>query len=233
MTTKADLQRLLEDPSPEGLPAAMRALDSSDRNLRVLALRVLRRIGGKGAVPGILRGLSDPKRRVRHVAARCSAAFGGHAEVAARLREIVEDETEKLKIRRDAVAALAQTPVEESEVGVLKELMQADKFRASVLLWLLQAELSEGVEELLREFVSGGSKQEAVMATRALCGYRIVNLGNIDTPRKRELVSDAEPAAGRVLYWVKREKLGESAWLSHRARPSEQLAGLRSSTVVR
>lgn len=40
------------------------------------------------------------------------------------------------------------------------------------LLWLAQVPITDQVKELLEAFVETGTREEAVMATRALCGYQ-------------------------------------------------------------
>jgi hypothetical protein len=132
--------------------------------------------------------------------------------VISRLQEMVEDESEKSRIRNQALQALAghfphqpEAPrVPEEAVRALEIMAKADKYRSSVLWSLLQMDLTEEVESLLRAFVKEGSRDEAVMATRALCGYRVVNIGALDEEQRKRVVENNERAAGRVFYWVKR-----------------------------
>ena len=77
---------------------------------------------------------------------------------------------------------------------------------AGILLGLLRLDLSDEVESLLKAFVIDGTKEEAVMATRALCGYRVISLSAFENDRaaQRQIKETCEPAAGRVFYWMKR-----------------------------
>jgi hypothetical protein len=71
----------------------------------------------------------------------------------------------------------------------------------------LQLELSDKVVALLKSFVKDGSKDEAVAATRALCGFKVINLGGIkDAKERRHVTSTCDLAFGQVFYWIKREK---------------------------
>ena len=67
----------------------------------------------------------------------------------------------------------------------------------------------------MREFVKGGTKEEAVMATRALCSYRVVRIDKFDSaPAIQDHVRQTcEVALGRAFYWMKR---GEYDALSNR-----------------
>ena len=73
---------------------------------------------------------------------------------------------------------------------------------------VLQLDLSPHVEELLREFVQNGTKDEAVMATKALCGYRVIHLGAFENnkPMLRYITNNCELAGGRMFYWMKRDE---------------------------
>jgi len=43
------------------------------------------------------------------------------------------------------------------------------------------------------------------MATKALCGYQVVNIGKF--ANANQITETCERAGGRVFYWVKREDL--------------------------
>jgi hypothetical protein len=62
---------------------------------------------------------------------------------------------------------------------------------------------------LLKEFVKNGTKAEAVMATRALCGYRVIhiNIFENDKAAERYVLQMCELAAGRMWYWITRADL--------------------------
>lgn len=208
----------LGNPSTEEIVnSASALLTNQDRNLRVLAVRVLSQYPTKEACEGLLQALSDPERRVRAIAAKCSKRFLHEPRIADRLRAMVCDDSEKRKIRSHAFEAL-NSPGEKLEFGDLPEsavtsikaLMQSDGHRWPVLVGLLQMELNDGVEELLQAFVKEGSREEAIMATRGLCGYRIVNIGKVqDQELKSRICAECDIAVGRVFYWVSREVMEE------------------------
>jgi hypothetical protein len=200
------------DPdSPEQLrlssvdPAEVAAhLGSEDRNVRVAALRVLGFGHGPAAVEGILRGLDDPVKRVREVAAKSAPRFISDPRVVARLQKAVaEGETGSA---RPAFQVLAGTHVStygltqfEPITEALAGLARLPRYRQQVLAALVRsAELTEATTALLRDYVTSGSKAEAVAATRRLCGFRVV---------RKELLSEeqlrvAERAWGDVWFWV-------------------------------
>ena len=65
--------------------------------------------------------------------------------------------------------------------------------------------LSDEMRDVLRYVVETGSKDEAVAATRALCGFRVINLGGITRADERKRITQTcERAWGRVFYWVPR-----------------------------
>lgn len=68
-------------------------------------------------------------------------------------------------------------------------------------------ETDDNVEGLLRDYVRDGPKEDAVMATRALCGYRVIHLGAFEGAPyiQSQIRQTCEVAAGRVYYWVKRD----------------------------
>jgi hypothetical protein len=71
----------------------------------------------------------------------------------------------------------------------------------------VRLDLTDHVKELLEAFVEDGSKAEAIMATRALCGYRVINIGQFDGNEvvQRTISQTCEIAAGRVFYWITRD----------------------------
>ena len=58
----------------------------------------------------------------------------------------------------------------------------------------------------LRYVIETGTKEEAVAATRALCGFKVVNLGAVPPAERRRVARTHELAQGRVFYWVPRTK---------------------------
>lgn len=196
----------LGDPSPEQLGRdAVVFLDDADRNVRVKALRVLAWCDGEAAVQGVLRGLDDPMKRVREVAAKCSARFVDDPRVADRLRLAVErGETGSARTAVSVLAGVFHSPFGLSSTGVhpdaVRRLLAIDAQRGQALAALLRARtLTDDVAELLREVVRTGTKDEAVAATRRLCGFRVAHHGELDADTRR----GADQAWGAVWFWVR------------------------------
>jgi hypothetical protein len=213
--SERDVLEQLGNPSQDEIvESALAGLASDDRNVRVLMLRVLSGQSGFRAMRGIVAGLNDPKRRVREVAIKSSTNFHDYPEVTERLRAMAADEHETRRIRLFALISLAGgvgplvSDLTAGDVRALESLAKLDAYRSTVLFGLLRLDLTETVEDLLREFVKTGTKDEAVMATRALCGYRVVNLGHFETGSavQKYVIETCEIAAGRVWYWVKRDQ---------------------------
>jgi hypothetical protein len=190
-------------PAAEVLPH----LDSDDRNVRVAALRVLAFSEEPAAADGILRGLDDPMKRVREVAAKSSVRFVTDERVVARLRQAVEDdETGSARPAMQILSGLYSAPFGLMSLGPIADALAAlmdTKHRNQVLVSLLRARtLSDETIALLRDFVTTGTKEEAVFATRRLDGFRV---------ERTELISDAaarataERAWGSLWFWVKAE----------------------------
>lgn len=199
----------------EIITTALEGLKSEDRNVRVLMLRVLKGQSGEQAMQGILIGLGDTKRRVKEVALKSYQPFLHYPEITARLEEMVADEGEHKKIRAAALHTLTGHGVgtlldvlPKVAADALESLAQNEQFREKILFNLLMLDLSEHVETLLKEFVKNGSKAEAVMATRALCGYRVVHIDAFahDKKMQKQIMHNGELAAGRVFYWIKRSE---------------------------
>jgi hypothetical protein len=211
--TEHDILGQIGNPSPtEIIDTALAGLASDDRNLRVLMLRVLKGQSGPRAMQGILAGLNDPKRRVREVAIKSSADFHSYPEITDRLKAMVADEHETRRIRNFALNSLAGAgsllnDLTATDVRALESLAKIDAYRAEILFGLLKLDLTAPVEDLLHTFVANGAPHEAVMATRALCGFRVVNLGQFEpySAVQKYIVDTCEVASGRVWYWVKRE----------------------------
>lgn len=207
----------LGDPSPEALAErALEGLADPDRNARVQMVRLLAIASGPLAVEGILRALSDPARRVRRLAARDCARHAGDPRVRARLLELVDDTDEIPRIRSAAffalstarlLAGLASAP--DDARHLFSELPELDRTRRAALDLLVSLDpLSDTAREALKGVVETGSREEAVLATRALSGFKVVNLGAIADPaERRRIAQTCEPARerGRVFFWVPRE----------------------------
>ena len=188
---------------------AFAELGSPDRNMRIRALRRLAQKPDPESAVGILTGLGDPKRRVRNLAVKLCPNFFFSPEIVAKVKELSENPSEKKKIRAAALMALVNAPGTARQVNhaidAVNELLTSSGLRPAILLGLLQRDLNPSVKELLQTFVKDGSKEEAVAATRALCGYRVVNLGSLpDEETRAQIRSTCELAAGSVFYWVPR-----------------------------
>lgn len=195
---------------------AKEAIKSPDRNVRVRALRAVFAEAKPEGAEVILVGLNDEKRRVKDVALKSCKPFLGDARVVERIRAMVQDGTEYHRIRTKALFALAggfpkinqAGELPEPAINALKSLAATGKYRRAVLSRLVRVDLTPEVEALLLEYVRSGDKEEAVAATRALCGYRLVNWGSA-TPA--ELAAAGGVHAGGVDYWIRRDaKVGPS-----------------------
>ena len=196
---------------------ALEAIKSEDRNVRVRALRAVFADATPEGADVILAGLGDGKRRVREVALKSSKPFLGDRRIVERISALIVDESETQRVRRAAMQALGggfpqvnnAGEVPEPAVAALKSLAAVDRFRGAVLRRLVRMDLTPAVEALLQEFVRSGSKDEAVAATRALCGYRLVNWGD---PKPDELAAAGAVHAGGVDYWIRRDYATGPNW---------------------
>jgi HEAT repeat protein len=214
--SEKEVFELVGNPTPdEIIETALAGLKSEDRNVRVLMLRVLKWQTGEKAMRGILAGLGDKVRRVRVVAIKASGNYHQFPEITNRLREIVTDEQEKRKIRGEALGSLAGAGGSVVEVvedltktaaEALEILGRTEKYRSDILFGLLRLDLTAHVEELLKEFITNGTKAEAIMATRALCGYRVIHIDMFENNKaiQRHVKQSCELAAGRMFYWITR-----------------------------
>jgi HEAT repeat protein len=196
----------LGHPSPSDLAEAAAAhLGDADRNVRVAAVRVLALSEGPAAVEAILRALDDPMKRVRSVAAKSCAPFVSDRRIVERLKQAVERDE-----RGSAAPALAvlcgayRTPYGLAAVEPVPEVLEAlvalPRYRRQVLVSLLGARtLSEEAERVLRDFVADGNKEEAVLATRRLCGLRLEHHARLSPEERRR----ADRAWGDVWFWVR------------------------------
>jgi hypothetical protein len=189
---------------------ALEAIKSPDRNIRVQALRAAFSAAKPEGADVILAGLGDGKRRVKEVALKSSKPFLSDARIVERITAMVQDETEYHRIRDKALLALgggfpnvnAAGQLPKAAIDALRSLAAVDKYRGDVLNRLVRMDLTLEVEALLKEFVRSGNKEEAVAATRALCGYRLVNWG---TAKPAELAAAGAVHAGGVHYWIRRD----------------------------
>jgi HEAT repeat protein len=217
ITEAAVLEQLGQPTHAEIIETALAGMQSADRNVRVLMLRVLVGQSGAQAMQGILAGLNDPKRRVRSVAIKSSVNYLDFPEITNRLQAMVLDENEKRQIRGQALSVLAghnlgmPGSLTDSMAETLETLTQVERYRWQILFGLVRLDLTDRVEELLKAFVEDGSKAEAIMATRALCGYRIINIGQFDGDEaaQRAIIQTCEIASGRVFYWITRDQYNQ------------------------
>ena len=214
---KAEVEKLLDGPSIVAASGASKAMSSDDRNVRVAALRVVKSIAGRDdfdaasqaeAAEVILKGLQDPKRRVRWNAAKCAGLFLSYPQVVEGLQAITENEQEKRKIRFTALFVLSDSrDLPAPAMDALRDMAEIPKHRATMLLILLRADLTEPVEEMLREFVRGGTREEAVLATRALCGYKVAHIQSLDEEARKALTPEdrAMSSTSNTWWWVRRD----------------------------
>lgn len=193
------LGSLGDPPAAALLSAARDGTANADRNVRVAMLRVLRGIPELHAHPEtrdiVIAALGDPKRRVREVAVRVAGSFVDDANVADAVRSVVENERETSRIRGIAFFVLSvpragSSPSTEIATSALAALSASNGYRKRVLRRLCYVpDPDEAVVGLLRDYVAVGTKDEAVDATRALCGYRLARLDDFDNAAARQWVS--------------------------------------------
>ena len=209
----------LGDPSQEAIvDAAVKAMSHADRNIRVLALRVLAHQRGEAAMRGLLAGLHDEKRRVCAVAIQASAHYLEYEEVAARLEAMARDAGLKGKLRRRALSVLAgdegraRGDLTPAVSEVLNRLMEESEYRFAIVFGLVRLGSGRRVKALLEEFARSSDDGERRMAERALGGERVIHIGNYeaDEDRQRWIMENCELAHGRMYYWARREDVAIS-----------------------
>ena len=203
---ETELGALGADPS-DLATAALCGLDDDDRNVRVRAVWALSVIPGAEATAGVLRALGDPARRVREVALKAVRPHHGSADVVAAVRALADDETETGRLRRNAFFVLASSVVRDELPDVaeetLRSFMESARFRMPMLLRLCTStNPSPTARAILREFVRSGSKEEAVMATRALCGHRLMRVDGFLPAEVRQRVREQYDPAPDVYHGV-------------------------------
>ena len=214
LTEYNKIRKELNNPPKEDIIAsAIDGMKNTDRNVRIVMLRILEKEKTDAAIKGILLGLNDEKRRVREIAVKISRFFLNRKEVVDKLKEIIEDTNEKRKIRNIAFCILTGDRIYGEHAGelpksiivYLKELSKLDEYKSKIFYELLHLDLLDDVKELLKDYVKNGTKEQAVMATKALCGYKVVHHGMIkDLKEKETIVKKENLAYGQVYYWVKR-----------------------------
>lgn len=187
---------------------ARAGLDSDDRNVRVAMLRVLAMFDGDEATGGILRGLEDPVRRVREVAIKAARPRHlGSPRVIEKLQRLAEDESETDRIRRNAFFVLSSRSARDALPEVTREavgsLLGSSRFRAPLLVRLCSSlDQTEETRHLLREFVRTGTKDEAVMATRALCGQMLLRTDIVPETERRRVRTQYDRGQDDLHRWV-------------------------------
>ena len=200
--------------SDELVSAALPGLDSGDRNVRVRALWVLSTIADdERATAGVLRGLRDPERRVREVALKSVRPHHvGSPEVWSAVQAMTDDERETNRLRRQAFWVLSSSVARHSVPDVAEEtfrsMMASERLRMALLVRLCWAgSHTEASRAVLRSFVEDGTKEEAVMATRALCGHRLMRVdGWLPSEQRQRVRETYDPApdvyGGVSLCWI-------------------------------
>jgi hypothetical protein len=177
---KEELRELAETDLDAAFQESLTAIQSSDRNLRVLALRIVGRSGRSEGAAAVIAGLGDPKKRVRRAAFQAAGRYLDHPEVADRLLKAWREDPRApwALVGRMPQPEGGLTPgVREVMKTVLGSLTESERYRSSLLTHLLRMDMNSTVEQLLSEYVQSGTKEEAVAATRALCGYRLSEAG--------------------------------------------------------
>jgi hypothetical protein len=72
----------------------------------------------------------------------------------------------------------------------------------NVLTALLRAPLTDSVRDLLQQIVESGTREEAVLATRRLCGLRVVRLEPLAPALQAKIKQTCERAYGQVWWWA-------------------------------
>ncbi len=211
--TSAETLRQIGNPSDQAIVAfAVNQMSQSDRNLRVLALRVLAHQRGEAAMRGVLAGLLDETRRVCASAIQACPNFLDNEAIVARLEDITRDGNVKRKLRRRALSMLAgdegrlrgdlTLPV----AATLRRLMAKPDWRYPILFGLVQLELTPAVKSILEDFARSNDEAERAMARRALAGERVVHIDRFanDDVKRRRIMASCDIAQGRMYYWLPR-----------------------------
>lgn len=215
-----DARRQIGDPSDETvIESAVAQMSHSDRNIRVLALRVLEHHAGERAARAVLAGLADEKRRVRAVAIQACANYLAHETVVARLEAIARDGGQKRKLRRRALSMLAgndgrlQGDLTAVASAALWRLMTEEEYRFAIVFGLARLELTGRVKALLEAFAASADADQRGFAQRALGGERVIHIDRYaaDEAMRQGIMQTCEIAHGRMYYWRPRAVVaGES-----------------------
>lgn len=208
--------RQLGDPADEAIiDFAVEQMSCSDRNIRVLALRVLEYYYGDRALQGLLAGLRDEKRRVCAAAIQACPNYLEHEVVAKRLAEIVRDATLKRKLRRRALSMLAgnegrlRGDLTRAAAAALRWLMAEQEYRFAILFGLVRLGAAPRVISLIEAFSASANEMERRMAGRALGGERVIHIDRYtaDEKMRQRIMHSCDIAHGRMYYWLPREDI--------------------------
>ena len=214
--TAAEALRQIGDPSDQAIVAfAVNQMSHSDRNLRVLALRVLAHQRGEAAMRGVLAGLLDETRRVCASAIQACPNFMDNEAIVARLEDITRDGDLKRKLRRRALSMLAgnegrlRGDLTPPAAAALLRLMANADWRYPIVFGLLQLELGPAVKSILEDFARSSDETEREMARRALAGERVAHIDRYagDEVKQRQIMASCDIAKGRMYYWLPREDI--------------------------
>lgn len=209
----AALRRIGSPTEGAIVASAVEQMSHSDRNARVLALRVLAHQWGARAMRGVLAGLNDEKRRVRAVAIQACPNYLEYDEIVARLEAIVREAGQKRKLRRRALRMLAgdegrlRGDLTPAVAAALERLTAEPVFRFAILFGLVRLPLHSRVEMILASFATSADSSERQMARRALAGERIIHIDgySADEARHRWIMEHCDRAHGRMYYWLPRK----------------------------
>ena len=211
-----EVLRQIGDPTDEAIiDFAVEHMSCSDRNIRVLALRVLEHYRGDRALQGLLAGLHDEKRRVRAVAIQACPNYLEHKAVAERLEEIVRDTGVKRKLRRRALSMLAgnegrlQGDLTGAASASLRRLMAEQEYRFAVLFGLVRLDVAPRIVSLIEALSASTEEIERRMAQRALGGERVIHIDRNagDEGMRQRIMQTCDIAHGRMYYWLPREDI--------------------------
>ncbi len=209
----AAAHRQIGDPPIDAVVAfAVDQMANPDRNVRVLALRVLAHHRGPLAARGLLAGLGDEKRRVCAVAIQACGNYLDDVDIVASLEAIARDAKAKRKLRRRALSMLAgdegrlQDDLSEPAASALRRLMSEEPFRFAIVFGLARLDLAPRVNAILKDFVKSKDGREREMARRALAGERVIHIDGYaaDEALQRRIMASCDRAHGRMYYWLPR-----------------------------
>ena len=206
--------RNIGHPSSEQLvDFALQQMQSEDRNVSVLMLRILAHQNGERAARGVLAGLRDKTRRVCSVAFQACPNYLHDEAIVQQLVAIAGDDGRKLKLRRRALSLLAGdegrwvSDLTPAVFAALKDLMRLDDCPFAIVFGLVRLDAETRILSLLHDFAKSHDTDEARLARRALGGERVIHIDNYsdDLPVQRHIMETCEIAHGRMYYWLPRE----------------------------